>query len=566
MKGIFALPIFILGLAYGSFGQCSFSVNSAYGNSWAELYRPVGLLKIGNAILVVESSNAQIKVLEQSGSSITHISTFGIYGARPGEFRNPQYLAADSLGRIYVSEYGNDRVSVLAFDGRNLSYITSFGSSGNGLGQFRFPAGIAVKGNKVFVAESQNHRIQAFTFEGNNFTPIGFYGGNQGAALNQLNQPAGLSISEDKLIIADKSNSRIVVLKINGNQMEFFRSFGGNGLTNGLFQFPAHVVANGNHLIVSDYGNHRLQVFYFDGNGYAFSEAWGGNGAQLGSFDDPMALYLDQEKNQLLVSEYNNNRIQIVTLNTMLEVDIIGDKAYNAKDTLKLRAQISGDYQTIKWTKDGWLFSESSSKLMVPNVSLMDVGNYKVTVSNACRTITSGAKNVTITRLLQKISGFVLPMDTFLVTDKKFGFTDLRLSSEEYGLYYTSDPEVAVFQNNTVFFKSEGPVTLSFGHLGNIFYLPVSASLELYVKGKEVTSENNQNFQKDDIDVYPNPATTEISIGGDKNKRVRVYNQYGLLIMESENRKVDISSLAIGLYVIEIQIGNRLIFKRISKI
>ena len=71
-------------------------------------------------------------------------------------------------------------------------FIRELGSEGNGDGQFSNPGGIAVdpyeKGS-VYVADSDNDRIQKFDSNGNFITKWGSYGSGDG----QFNYPIGIS-------------------------------------------------------------------------------------------------------------------------------------------------------------------------------------------------------------------------------------------------------------------------------------------------------------------------------------------------------------------------------------
>lgn len=60
-----------------------------------------------------------------------------------------------------------------------------------------------------------------------------------------------------------------------------------------------------------------------------------------------------------------------------------------------------------------------------------------------------------------------------------------------------------------------------------------------------VIDNNKNNF-------YPNPATTFININDHVNELVKIYNVTGILVMESKSKIIDISSLAKGLYIVNI--------------
>ena len=61
------------------------------------------------------------------------------------------------------------------------------------------------------------------------------------------------------------------------------------------------------HLLVCDWDDHRIQVFELDGK---FVGKFGTNGSKLGEFNNPLSVPI-LSKDQIVVSEYNNHRIQI---------------------------------------------------------------------------------------------------------------------------------------------------------------------------------------------------------------------------------------------------------------
>jgi streptogramin lyase/Ca2+-binding RTX toxin-like protein len=103
------------------------------------------------------------------------IKEFGEGGSGNGELSHPSALAVGPDGDIWVADSGNDRIERFGPEGE---YVDQFGSSGGeyggysayweGHGRFRDPEGIAVDefGN-IYVSDSSNHRIQKFDEEGN---------------------------------------------------------------------------------------------------------------------------------------------------------------------------------------------------------------------------------------------------------------------------------------------------------------------------------------------------------------------------------------------------------------
>lgn len=77
--------------------------------------------------------------------------------------------------------------------------------------RFQHPLGIAIDGNTLYIADSYNHRIRQLTLSDNTVTSW-MGDGKPGLALApaQLNEPGGLSIADGRLFIADTNNHRIL--------------------------------------------------------------------------------------------------------------------------------------------------------------------------------------------------------------------------------------------------------------------------------------------------------------------------------------------------------------------
>ena len=120
-----------------------------------------------------------------SGAQAAYVQQWarGTTGTAEHQFEGPEGIAVAS-GKVFVSDFGNARIEVFngfgAFqymwgvgvqDGfpmfESCTSSCRAGIAGAANGQFRYPAGLAAtSGDDVYVADSQNHRIQRFTAGG----------------------------------------------------------------------------------------------------------------------------------------------------------------------------------------------------------------------------------------------------------------------------------------------------------------------------------------------------------------------------------------------------------------
>jgi hypothetical protein len=88
------------------------------------------------------------------------LHAWGSAGNGPGQFHLPSGTAVAADGTVYVADRNNHRIQ--AFDAAG-AFLRTWGTEGTGVGQFRSPLGVAVAPDgMVYVADVRNHRIQAF--------------------------------------------------------------------------------------------------------------------------------------------------------------------------------------------------------------------------------------------------------------------------------------------------------------------------------------------------------------------------------------------------------------------
>ena len=113
-------------------------------------------------------------------------------------------------GDIFVGSEANC-IYVYSKDG---AQKTTIGSAGNGLCQFNRPCGLDIKGDALYVADLNNHRIQKFDLSGSFICTFGRPGKGKG----EFNCPSAIVVDfNDRLIVADQGNSRIQILTSKGS-------------------------------------------------------------------------------------------------------------------------------------------------------------------------------------------------------------------------------------------------------------------------------------------------------------------------------------------------------------
>jgi hypothetical protein len=230
-----------------------------------------------------------------------YMGQWGSSGTGNGQF-GPQggQIAVDSSNNVYVADTDNSRIEKFDYNG---NYLTQWGNQGSGDGQLWNPEGIVVdSSNNVYVADYANDRIEKFDSNGNYLTQWG----SQGSGNGQFNDPYGIAVdSSNDVYVSDLSNSRIEKFTSSGNYLTQWGSYGsGNGQFDG---YPEGVaVDSSNNVYVTDTTDCRIEKF--DRNGTYLSQ-WGSSGSGNGQFEVPNGIAIDSSNN-VYVTDGENSRIE----------------------------------------------------------------------------------------------------------------------------------------------------------------------------------------------------------------------------------------------------------------
>lgn len=246
-----------------------------------ELSNPQGLAANNEgSLFVVDTGNNRIVKFHQSGKVVTAV---GGFGWESEQFDRPLDVTAKTGLDVFIADYNNERIE--RYD-KNLNFISSF-TSRPGLSddlRFAFPTGIDIsKHGELFISDNENNRILKVDAFGEPVLSFGDFHWGEG----RLQAPVKIEVSlNDRIYVSDHKADQIVVFDYYGN---FLTRFGSGILhnPNGLAR------ARTGHLFVADSGNKRIVVF--DKN-HRQIFAWGTEGGKLGAFDAPVDVDIIGEK------------------------------------------------------------------------------------------------------------------------------------------------------------------------------------------------------------------------------------------------------------------------------
>jgi hypothetical protein len=316
------------------------SVGSADANgSAARFFWPMDVASDGHGnFYAADAQNNTIRKITANGTVSTFAGFPGVSGSvnatgTNASFNDPEAVAVDGSGNVYVADTGNSMIREITPGGVVSTLAGSPGNIGSSDGtgggaQFNAPQGIAVDGSgDVFVADTMNHTIREVASGGVVTTFAGFPGnfgsadGTNGAA--QFDRPVGLAIDgTGNLFVADMFNHTVreitpagVVSTIAGLARVFGDSDGTNsGAT--FFEPEGIAVGSGDTLYVADAGNDSIRELTPSGTNWIVTTiaGWPGeSGSQDGSgiaarFGYPASMAVSG--GSLFVADSANNTIR----------------------------------------------------------------------------------------------------------------------------------------------------------------------------------------------------------------------------------------------------------------
>ncbi|MEK7382142.1 MAG: NHL repeat-containing protein, partial [Elusimicrobiota bacterium] len=216
---------------------------------------------------------------------------------------------------LYVADTPNSRIQRFSLDGKwqsNVGESTGFFDSKTKEGRMREPNGVAInEEGTIYVADTGNRRIDAFSPEG-----VFLFGIGPKVGSFTLQEP--VAVAWDKsgfLYFVDKSLKKVIKVEPSG---AFIAAWGADGDGPGQFRSPVSIAFDGqNYLYTLDAALNRVSVHTKDGKWLTDFFAGGKQERELMA---PVSIVVQGEK--LLIADKGKNRIVSYDLHPMLAAPI----------------------------------------------------------------------------------------------------------------------------------------------------------------------------------------------------------------------------------------------------
>ena len=168
--------------------------------------------------------NNEIYFSDGETGKIWRVSEYKNFALVSDKFDTPSGIAFDKNGDLIVADSGTHTIKKLNIANGAVELIAGvenqkgFADGNAGIALFNAPIGVAVAENKIFVADTYNDKIRVIengtvsTLAG---SEQGFADAEQGSSA-KFDTPCGLAVWGDKLLVADSENKRIRIVEVTG--------------------------------------------------------------------------------------------------------------------------------------------------------------------------------------------------------------------------------------------------------------------------------------------------------------------------------------------------------------
>jgi tripartite motif-containing protein 71 len=297
------------------------STQEPYISDHTHLNFPVGLtVDSSNNVYITEGRGERLLKFDSSGNYLYSVGIAGVSATANYSFSDSEDSVTDSSNNIWVAD-GN---RVVKYDSSGtvllLFPVDNDWQSGSENGRFNGVCGVAFDSHgRMYVSDSNNQRVQVFTFDSNG-VPVWAKNlgttGETGQDNNHFNNPQRIAIGNDQLFIADSVNARVQVYDVSSSDTDsisYLATIGVSGVPGNdkdHLDYPFGVAVSTDYIMVADGNNNRVQVYRVSDRAYVTTAAE--FGTDIGGIWNPHDVAFDSSGNIYVADSYNH-RVQFFT-------------------------------------------------------------------------------------------------------------------------------------------------------------------------------------------------------------------------------------------------------------
>ena len=273
------------------------------------LNEPNGVAVSATHVYVTDTVNQRVQRFDLDGSNPIMWGGKGV-AESTASFNWAQGIGFDpDSGNVWVANTRNNRLD--EFGPSGTGPLRLLGHRTGGAPNFYWPMDVVFAPNgHMFVADTYNHRIQAFSVTSTSIAQL-WVTGRFGSGTGEFNRPFSLTYDDSgatpRLLVADTRNSRIVALNASTGGWQGVLPIA-KGSAAGKVSGPRGIAAAPDGSFwVSDTGNDRIERFAADGS--FTGEIVGSKGNGTNQFNFPQRMRI--AGGLLYVADAYNDRIQV---------------------------------------------------------------------------------------------------------------------------------------------------------------------------------------------------------------------------------------------------------------
>jgi len=383
------------------------SCGDGSGAPSAQLNGPTGLsIDSSGNLTITDTGDSRIRLVNTGViQSVTGFNSFnGDQTALSTKFLNPDGIASDAAGNLYVSDTGNNRVRKIDTAG-NVTTIVGSGTDATDetisalAAKLSAPTGLAVSpdGGTLYVTDSGNNRIRKVVGGIINTVVIGLSAGIGTTVTQPGRKIAALALDgAGNLYFTDVGNNAIYSLSADGTTLTLLAGqpgtsgAGGDGgsALNALFNAPSGIAVtqDGSQIFVADTSNFAVRVLKRDPVSntlfvYPLVGDYGNNNAAppatpsyTNSIRASKGLALNAAQDTLFIADTFGNQIRTVNISTLVETAIAGEHstaAAGAAPNYNANNDNPGDFAPV-FAGDGISALDTTVRLSFPEALTVD--------------------------------------------------------------------------------------------------------------------------------------------------------------------------------------------------